>query len=93
LPPDLAAVVERCLAKDPRARFADAGEVAEALAACACAGTWRPARGELPQSTASTADGEDHAPTPPAAPSARAEPITGPTLTTPRRNSAGDPAS
>ena len=40
VPADLAAVVARCLAKKPEARFADVGELAGALAACACAAEW-----------------------------------------------------
>jgi eukaryotic-like serine/threonine-protein kinase len=41
--PDLAAVVVRCLMKSPSERYANAAELAVALSACACAGTWRPA--------------------------------------------------
>jgi tRNA A-37 threonylcarbamoyl transferase component Bud32 len=40
-PPDLAAVVLRCLAKKPDARFADVRELEAALAACTCASDWR----------------------------------------------------
>jgi serine/threonine-protein kinase len=40
VPPDLQAVVLRCLEKDPVRRFADVGALEEALAACACAGQW-----------------------------------------------------
>jgi serine/threonine protein kinase len=40
VPADLAAVVTRCLAKKPEARFADVQELAAALAACTCAADW-----------------------------------------------------
>jgi serine/threonine-protein kinase len=40
VPPDLQAVVLRCLEKDPVRRFADVGALEAALAACACAGQW-----------------------------------------------------
>jgi serine/threonine-protein kinase len=40
VPADLAAVVERCLAKDPCERFADAEHLDAALAACASAAQW-----------------------------------------------------
>jgi serine/threonine-protein kinase len=40
LPVDLQAVVLRCLAKDPTDRFADAGRLEQALAACDCAAAW-----------------------------------------------------
>ena len=39
-PADLAAVVLRCLAKEPAERFADVRELDVALAACACAANW-----------------------------------------------------
>lgn len=40
VPADLAAIVHRCLAKEPRDRFADVDELAAALSACAAAGRW-----------------------------------------------------
>jgi serine/threonine-protein kinase len=40
VPDDVAAVVHRCLAKQPSERFADAACLDRALAACACAGEW-----------------------------------------------------
>ncbi|MBX7166401.1 MAG: serine/threonine protein kinase [Pirellulales bacterium] len=40
VPADLAAVVRRCLAKDPRERYADARELDLALATCQCATGW-----------------------------------------------------
>ena len=39
-PADLAAVVRRCMAKDPADRYPDADSLGRALAACACAGDW-----------------------------------------------------
>ena len=40
VPHDLAGVVAKCLAKDPDERFATAGDLEVALAACRCAGLW-----------------------------------------------------
>ena len=40
VPADLAAVVARCLAKNPADRFPNVDELDRALAACECAGSW-----------------------------------------------------
>lgn len=40
IPSDLAAVVAKCLAKDPKDRFQSVTEMEESLAACACAADW-----------------------------------------------------
>ena len=40
LPPDLETVVLRCLEKDAEKRFANVGEMEQALAQCACADLW-----------------------------------------------------
>jgi serine/threonine-protein kinase len=40
VPADLAAVVARCLAKDPSDRFPSAGDLARALGQCQCAADW-----------------------------------------------------
>lgn len=44
VPADVAAVVHRCLAKDPRGRFDDVQALAQALSACAAAGEWTQSR-------------------------------------------------
>ena len=43
-PPDLAAVLLRCLEKEPSRRFADAPSLEAALTACACATEWTEAK-------------------------------------------------
>jgi serine/threonine-protein kinase len=40
LPPDLEAVIRRCLEKDPAKRWPDAYTLERALASCVCAGEW-----------------------------------------------------
>jgi tRNA A-37 threonylcarbamoyl transferase component Bud32 len=40
VPADLAAVIQRCLRRDPEERFADIRLVDNALAACVCAASW-----------------------------------------------------
>jgi serine/threonine-protein kinase len=40
VPPDVDAVIRRCLEKDPANRWQDAGSLEKALAACACADAW-----------------------------------------------------
>ena len=40
IPPDLEAVIRRCLEKDPADRFPDVMSLNEALAACRCADHW-----------------------------------------------------
>jgi serine/threonine-protein kinase len=40
IPEDLERIVLQCLAKDPAARFADAGSMDRALGDCTCAGDW-----------------------------------------------------
>jgi hypothetical protein len=46
IPPDLEAVVVRCLAKKPADRYPDARALSSALAACACAGEWSDEKAE-----------------------------------------------
>ncbi len=47
LPDDVVAVVDRCLARDPKARFQNVDELLAALDACACAGDWSPRQAEI----------------------------------------------
>jgi serine/threonine-protein kinase len=61
VPADLAAVVARCLAKDPAHRFQTAVELDEALARCGCAGDWSAAAAEKWWATRSAAGEPDHA--------------------------------
>jgi serine/threonine-protein kinase len=42
VPADLEGVILRCLSKEPAGRFADMGQLDEALACCGCAGDWAP---------------------------------------------------
>ncbi len=42
VPPDLEALVLRCLEKEPGGRFANAADLARTLAACTCAADWGP---------------------------------------------------
>jgi len=42
VPSDLEAVILKCLAKKREHRYTSAKELSEALAACACSGTWDP---------------------------------------------------
>jgi eukaryotic-like serine/threonine-protein kinase len=44
VPADLAAVVARCLAKDPKDRFLSAADLGRALSECPCAADWSAAR-------------------------------------------------
>lgn len=44
VPPDLIAVLQMCMAKQPENRFQNAAELDAALARCGCAGSWTEAR-------------------------------------------------
>jgi eukaryotic-like serine/threonine-protein kinase len=44
VPADIAAVVTKCLAKEPSDRYKSAADLDAALAACACANDWSAAR-------------------------------------------------
>jgi serine/threonine-protein kinase len=46
VPADLQRVIARCLEKDPEKRYQDVTALEGALAACACASRWTPARAE-----------------------------------------------
>jgi tRNA A-37 threonylcarbamoyl transferase component Bud32 len=48
IPADVEAIVAKCLAKAPADRYADAGELAEALASCSVAGQWQPPHADAP---------------------------------------------
>lgn len=47
IPADLAAVVTRCLAKDPADRFPTIRDLDHALAACGCAADWSAEQAEI----------------------------------------------
>jgi hypothetical protein len=48
VPRDVEAIILRCLAKDPKDRYADGRALAEALADSSAAGTWKPSPSVLP---------------------------------------------
>jgi eukaryotic-like serine/threonine-protein kinase len=81
VPPDIDAIVLRCLAKKSGQRFADGRELAEALARSSVAGAWEPA--EAPSSIAPPPKLPSIAPTSTAGTAASEQPTA---VSVPRRN-------